>query len=289
MAGEQAPKNRKGHVKRNPLVQSYLDDLFLPAGEAGKPKAVEEAVNTPKAPPSGTTETAGSVSREQQSSTKEVTEAPSQSPVERVSAVTEHMAEAAPVEVPVATEVDVVQAGNTLITQTPEVRAFPEWSEYDFDSLIFEAFGIRLAAPMERLGGIHALEEYEKISLFGQPDWYLGVVSIHGQKMKLIDSAKLLMPERGYKMTLEEAKFGVQLNKTDWCLACHSLKDSIMIPNAQVQWRKKREQRPWFIGTLIEYMCSLIDVERLVEYLDSLTPHPLPKEPANSDETDKGA
>jgi hypothetical protein len=269
-------------TKRNPLVQAYLDDLLVRQGAAKRTVETSVSESRPPGPPKQTSnrpssETAGS----------EATASPqTSSPVERVSAVADwgattsvddkvqalsnHQAKVQTKEdTPKTLNKPLANAGALAIK--PEPTGFPDWAAYDFDCLIFEVFDIRLSAPMECLGGIHNLVDYEKAPLFGQPDWYLGVVSIHGQQMKLLDTSVLLMPERNQRMTLENVKYAVQLNKSGWCLACHSLSDSVMIDKQAVRWRNKRQQRPWFIGTLIEYMCSVIDVDRLEQHLDEIT------------------
>lgn len=266
--------------KSTPVVQSYLDDLLLRSDPSSDP--LEESVSQSR-PPKEQKE-AGSKLQRLRAQATQSKEHSKLSPIEQVSAVEdlklpETATQTATQTVPQKQQQSVSQlAHETQDTSLQKQQALAGrpiqerslWQQNEFDCLVFDTFGVRLAAPMVSLGGIHQLSEHEKAPLFGQQDWYLGVVSIHGQQIKLLDTSLLLMPERGERMTLETAKYGVQLNKSDWCLACDSLSDSIMIESSKVHWRKKREQRPWFIGTLKDFMCSLIDIDRLEQHLDEI-------------------
>lgn len=271
--------------KSTPVVQSYLDDLLTRTDQSSE--LLEESVSQSRPPEEP--KAAGSKLKRLRAQATEAKERSKLSPIEQVSAVED-------LKLPETATKTATQATTKTDTQTEtqksqqvalaqdsnaqdmsaktlaesSVQEASLWQQNEFDCLVFDTFGVRLAAPMVSLGGIHQLCEYEKAPLFGQPDWYLGVVSIHGKQMKLLDTSLLLMPERGEKMSLETAKYGVQLNKSDWCLACDSLSDSIMIESYKIHWRKKREQRPWFIGTLKDFMCSLIDVDRLEQHLDEI-------------------
>ena len=61
----------------------------------------------------------------------------------------------------------------------PAVLAFdgqPSWAEEPFECLLFDVAGLTLAVPLGCLGTIYPLHDQELTPLFGQPDWFLGIL-----------------------------------------------------------------------------------------------------------------
>ena len=71
--------------------------------------------------------------------------------------------------------------------------AQPAWREQEFEALLFDVGGLTLAVPLVSLGTIHALDT-EITPLFGQPDWFLGILPTSGGNLKVLDTARWVMP-----------------------------------------------------------------------------------------------
>ncbi|ERV12963.1 CheW domain-containing protein [Pseudomonas aeruginosa BL17] len=52
----------------------------------------------------------------------------------------------------------------------------PAWAAEPFECLLFDVAGLTLAVPLVCLGSIYPLENQELTPLFGQPDWFLGIL-----------------------------------------------------------------------------------------------------------------
>lgn len=145
----------------------------------------------------------------------------------------------------------------------------PQWGESRFECLLFDVAGLTLAVPLVCLGTIHSLEGQTLTPLFGQPDWFLGMLKTHSGNIKVIDTARWVMPERYRDEFRDDLAFVITIQGFDWGLAVHKVDRSIHLHPDQVKWRSLRTQRPWLAGTVIEHMCALLDVAALAELIES--------------------
>lgn len=149
------------------------------------------------------------------------------------------------------------------------VSGRPEWGEQRFECLLFDVAGLTLAVPLVCLGTIHTLEGQTLTPLFGQPDWFLGMLKTHTGNIKVIDTARWVMPERYRDDFRDNLSFVITIQGFDWGLAVHKVDRSIHLHPDQIKWRSLRTQRPWLAGTVIEHMCALLDVAALAELIES--------------------
>ncbi|MCD4863114.1 chemotaxis protein CheW [Pseudomonas sp. PLB05] len=141
----------------------------------------------------------------------------------------------------------------------------PEWGEEPFECLLFDVAGLTLAAPLVCLGSIYPLAAEELTPLFGQPDWFLGLLPCQAGNLRVLDAARWVMPERYRDDYREGLKFVISLQGLDWGLAVHGVSHSVRLDPAEVKWRNHRATRPWLAGTVIDQMCALLDVAALAE------------------------
>jgi len=143
----------------------------------------------------------------------------------------------------------------------------PAWAQQRFECLLFKVSGLMLAVPLVELGGVLKLET-ELTPLFGQPDWFMGLLPSKGEgTVKVIDTARWVMPERYREQERASLKYVVMMESSEWGLACHEVADAITLEPHQVNWRSDRGRRPWLAGTVIEHMCAIMDVAALVKLL----------------------
>lgn len=143
----------------------------------------------------------------------------------------------------------------------------PAWAARRFDCLLFKVDGLALAVPMVLLGTIFPMDN-ELTPLFGQPDWFLGLLSVTDKRnIKVIETARLVMPERYREEAAQTLKYAVGIHGCDWALACHEVVGSITLEPDEVKWRSERTRRPWLAGTVVEHMCALIDLEAFEQAL----------------------
>lgn len=137
----------------------------------------------------------------------------------------------------------------------------------EFQVLFFDVAGLTLAVPLTHLGGIHQLSKVEP--LFGKPDWFMGLMLHRDDKLKVVDSARWVMPEK-YTEKLAQSlnyQYLIMLGDSGWGLGCEKLITTSSLDSEHVNWRPGNSKRPWLAGTVKEKMCALINVEQLVTML----------------------
>ena len=147
----------------------------------------------------------------------------------------------------------------------------PEWRERPFEALLFDVGGLTLAVPLVSLGSIHSLES-DITPLFGQPDWFLGILPTQTGNLKVLDTARWVMPERYSPELQNDLRFVISVQGYDWGMAVHGVSRSIKLNPDQIKWRSQQGKRPWLAGTVIEHMCALLDVSALASLLISHAP-----------------
>jgi len=169
-------------------------------------------------------------------------------------------------EVPVET---VHVAPQMLVVPEPLLQGRPEWAQGPFECLLFDVAGLTLAVPLVCLGSIYPLEGQELTPLFGQPDWFLGILPCQAGNLKVLDTARWVMPDRYRDDFREGLQYVISVEGYEWGLAVHQVSRSIRLDPNEVKWRSQRTQRPWLAGTVIEHMCALLDIASLAELIAS--------------------
>lgn len=151
----------------------------------------------------------------------------------------------------------------------PTFEGRPQWAEEPFECLLFDVAGLTLAVPLVCLGSIYPLAGQELTPLFGQPDWFLGILPCQAGNLKVLDTARWVMPDRYRDDFREGLQYVISVQGYEWGLAVHQVSRSIRLDSNEIKWRSQRSQRPWLAGTVIEHMCALLDVAALAELIAS--------------------
>jgi purine-binding chemotaxis protein CheW len=142
----------------------------------------------------------------------------------------------------------------------------PQWAQSRFDVLLFSVSGLTLAVPLISLGQIQPLTD-ELTPLFGQADWFMGLQPTKAGKIRTVNTAKFVMPERYDENFLKTAKYVVSINGVPWGLAVDGVNQPISLYPDDVKWRSDRSKRPWLAGTVKAHMCALLDIPRIGQML----------------------
>ena len=143
----------------------------------------------------------------------------------------------------------------------------PAWAAEPFECLLFDVAGLTLAVPLVCLGSIYSLAGRVLTPLFGQPDWFLGILPSQGGKLNVLDTARWVMPERYRDDFREGLQYVISVQGYEGGLAVHQVSRSLRLHPNEIKWRSQRGQRPWLAGTVIEHMCALLDVAQLAELI----------------------
>ncbi|MNJ40927.1 CheW-like domain protein [compost metagenome] len=153
--------------------------------------------------------------------------------------------------------------------QPASVDGRPAWAAEPFECLLFDVAGLTLAVPLVCLGSIYSLAGHELTPLFGQPDWFLGILPSQGGNLKVLDTARWVMPDRYRDDFRQGLQYVISVQGHEWGLAVHQVSRSLRLDPNEIKWRSQRGQRPWLAGTVIEHMCALLDVAELAELIAS--------------------
>ncbi|MDN4545067.1 CheW domain-containing protein [Pseudomonas sp. C32] len=186
------------------------------------------------------------------------------------------------VEVPEAQEPLPTQTQQVLVEPVVEVHlppsntpppvetdGRPSWAAEPFECLLFDVAGLTLAVPLVCLGSIYSLAGHELTPLFGQPEWFLGILPSQAGNLKVLDTARWVMPDRYRDDFKQGLQYVISVQGYEWGLAVHQVSRSLRLDPNEIKWRSHRGQRPWLAGTVIEHMCALLDVTSLAELIAS--------------------
>jgi len=170
----------------------------------------------------------------------------------------------------IAPLLQVVEVHLPPVTPPPEeTDGRPSWAAEPFECLLFDVAGLTLAVPLVCLGSIYPLAGHELTPLFGQPEWFLGILPSQAGNLKVLDTARWVMPDRYRDDFRQGLQYVISVQGYEWGLAVHQVSHSLRLDPNEIKWRSHRGQRPWLAGTVIEHMCALLDVSALAELIAS--------------------
>ncbi|MHC8399885.1 CheW domain-containing protein [Pseudomonas sp. MDT1-17] len=275
--------NRPVKITSRPqlALQSYLDNLLMDATEELPPEidAQPEVVEVEAALDEFQAAVLEEQARDAQTPAVVAapTVAPVVAPVARAPVVIEEAP--APVLASVSTIAPLLQALVPPVVEvhlppsnTPppvETDGRPSWAAEPFECLLFDVAGLTLAVPLVCLGSIYSLAGHELTPLFGQPEWFLGILPSQAGNLKVLDTARWVMPDRYRDDFRQGLQYVISVQGYEWGLAVHQVSRSLRLDPNEIKWRSHRGQRPWLAGTVIEHMCALLDVAALAELIAS--------------------
>lgn len=149
-------------------------------------------------------------------------------------------------------------------------ETMPEWTRSSQQCLLFDVEGTEVAIPLVVLQSI-AVWDSEALSIPIQPDWHLGVIQHRGENIVIIDTARLIMPEKITQSPEERRKkhgSHYLVINGHFALSCNDIKETVLVTRDMVKWRSQRSNRPWAVGVIIDRLCVLMDTEELVREIE---------------------
>lgn len=277
----ETPQESLQHYFDDLLLESVAEPASVPAEPARPAQVVSPKTTQPKRavtkpfaePVEPSSDDKAKVAKLLQTARLKTAEATIQKAAEAPEAPVEVPVEA-PVEAAVEPEIEAEQEVQDL-NQVEEAQAYeweangrPAWAQERFEVLLFDVAGLTLAVPLIALGQIQTLTD-ELTPLFGQADWFMGLQPTPVGKIRTVNTAKFVMPERYCDSFLESAKYVVSINGLPWGLAVDKVNQPITLDPEDVKWRGERSKRAWLAGTVKEHMCALIDIPMMGQMLQA--------------------
>lgn len=157
---------------------------------------------------------------------------------------------------------------DTHVKTVNPLAIMPEWTQHEFQALFFKVDKLILAAPLtELLRTIKIDKSPTKIP--GQPSWFMGLLDTNDHRIGVLDTGQLIYGKnRGQQRDLDERPFKSILISGDgrWGLACDEILSIGKIEPEKVRWRTVRQKRPWLVGTVIEELIAIVDIDKIVPH-----------------------
>jgi purine-binding chemotaxis protein CheW len=163
-----------------------------------------------------------------------------------------------------APEHPVVQA--TEVQPIRFLSRMPDWSRTEFQALFFKVDQLIVATPLIALSRTVKFNR-RPTRIPDQPSWFLGLLEDQHKKVGLLDSGQLLFGKlKGAQRDLQEQPFSNLLISADgnWGFACDDILSIGTLSPEKIRWRTLRKNRPWLIGTAIDELTAVIDINQLI-------------------------
>lgn len=146
----------------------------------------------------------------------------------------------------------------------------PKWAQTKTQYLNFRVTDMSLTAPLEQLSGI--IQANEPITaLPGQASWMKGLLSNRGQQVKIIDTQHIIRSGAVYSKETTNHKYIMLIDEGRWGLTCDAVTDVACRESSEIAWQAGSRMRSFLAGTVIADLRTVVDVEALVEELNSGT------------------
>jgi len=163
----------------------------------------------------------------------------------------------------------VIAQAQTVLEQSSEASpTSSSWRDAPFQTLLFEIHGLRLAIPLHELNGILTWPEKDLPKMAGKPSWYLGVYSQDHQHTQVVDTAHIILPQQ-HQDQADKPKFIILIADGKWGLACNKVSKVVTLSSEEIRWREQAGKRPWLAGTVLDKMCSILNIDELVKQLET--------------------
>lgn len=175
---------------------------------------------------------------------------------------------------------------SALLAGAQRVDTRPLWGRENFSCLSFKVAGLKLAVPVQFIDGMQPLDLLPPVATLhidaGDPNaavnadsdedrsqnMMLGRSKINRPEqdaavVNVIDTARLVMPERYDPSMTESYRYILSLKNCDWCIAVDSIGGELALSPQNVRWRSEHTRREWLAGTVVDKMCALVDIDVL--------------------------
>ena len=153
------------------------------------------------------------------------------------------------------------------------LSVMPDWSQHEFQALFFKVEHLILATPLTELSRTIKIDRNPS-KIPGQPSWFMGLLDEHDSRIGVLDTGQLIFGKlHGMQRDLETNPFKSILITHDkrWGLACDEILSIGRLKPEKVRWRTSRQKKPWLIGTVIEELTAIIDLQALVPHRKTST------------------
>lgn len=151
-------------------------------------------------------------------------------------------------------------------TAVKALSIMPKYAQDEFSALFFKVGNLVLAAPLTDLS--RAIRFDGKVTKIPQqPIWFMGLKAELEQKIGIINMAYLIQGKsRAGARDYQQQPFANIILTEDgkWGLACDELLSVAKLVPEKIRWRTDRQKKPWLVGTVIEQLVVIVDINELI-------------------------
>ncbi len=153
----------------------------------------------------------------------------------------------------------------------PVEASVPHWAVTDFQALLFEVVGLRLAVPLAKLHGV-VNDCGEILTARAHLPLCIGQIDYQGRQSQVVDTARVVLPaQRSAQLesigTAARFRHLVLIDEGRWALGCARVGEVIDLRCVDINWRGAGSQRLWLAGTATKHGCAVLDVDQLSQEL----------------------
>lgn len=150
----------------------------------------------------------------------------------------------------------------------------PAWASESLPCLIVKTANLKLAIPQQFIERVEPITEIfdADTDLLSAPgdgnsgSSTLGTIVTRQEgtdrpRCHLVDTAKLVMPERYSPEMRGGYRHAVIMKELDWALAVDAIGAQVDYASSKVRWRSLHTRREWLAGTVIADMCAIVDID----------------------------
>jgi purine-binding chemotaxis protein CheW len=157
----------------------------------------------------------------------------------------------------------------TLIPTATAVKPLvimPGYAQEEFSALFFKVGNLVLAAPLTDLARTMRFDgKVTKIPQ--QPIWFMGLLADKETQIGILNMAYLV---QGKSRAAQRSYLHKPLQNVivtldgKWGLACDEVLNITKVQPDKVRWRTDKQKKPWLVGTVIDELVAIVDVNALV-------------------------
>ncbi len=144
------------------------------------------------------------------------------------------------------------------------LQAAPDRYRYPLQCLMFAVGTHQLSMPLIDLGSVLPLPR-RLTQLPATPDWFLGILQHHDDRVKVVDTARILHIPEDEKDRSEPHL--LVFGDKGWAISCDRLGIVTQLEQDDVQWSSP-QAKGFALGTIRESLAILLDPEKLLAYLN---------------------
>jgi len=153
-----------------------------------------------------------------------------------------------------------------IVSPLQSLAVMPPYAQEEFSALFFKVGNLMLAAPLTDLSRTIRFDgNLTKIPQ--QPIWFMGLKEEQGVKLGILNMAYLVQGKtrasiRNYQdQPLENI---ILTEDGQWGFACDKVVSIAKVSPDKVRWRTNREKKPWLVGTIIDELVVIVDLNQLI-------------------------